>query len=89
MQIDPKRSFDKDIRSIRDKFVLKRLKEVLNDLEASESLQSCSLDIIQLSNAFGYYRLRVGDYRLGFKLVESRLELMHFRHRKEFYRVFP
>lgn len=37
----------------------------------------------------GYYRIRLGDYRLGFRLHDHELELMRVMHRREFYRYFP
>jgi len=36
-----------------------------------------------------YYRLRIGDYRLGIKLAGNTLELIRFLHRKDIYRRFP
>jgi mRNA interferase RelE/StbE len=37
----------------------------------------------------GYFRLRIGEYRLGLKLTEDGLEMIRFLHRKEIYRRFP
>jgi mRNA-degrading endonuclease RelE of RelBE toxin-antitoxin system len=36
-----------------------------------------------------YYRLRVGDYRLGLKLSGNTIELIRFLHRRDIYRRFP
>jgi mRNA interferase RelE/StbE len=37
----------------------------------------------------GYYRFRLGDYRMGFILTDDALILMRILHRREFYRYFP
>jgi mRNA interferase RelE/StbE len=37
----------------------------------------------------GYFRIRIGDYRLGVKLTENQIEIIRFLHRKEIYRRFP
>lgn len=36
-----------------------------------------------------YYRIRVGDYRLGLALEGDTVILVRFLHRKEIYRYFP
>jgi mRNA interferase RelE/StbE len=36
-----------------------------------------------------YYRIKLGEYRLGVKLEKSELELIRFLHRKDIYRRFP
>ncbi len=35
----------------------------------------------------GYWKLRVGDYRIGFKIVESEVWIFGIRHRKDIYRT--
>ena len=36
-----------------------------------------------------FYRIRFGDYRLGFSLEEDKLVLRRIAHRSDFYRKFP
>jgi mRNA interferase RelE/StbE len=36
-----------------------------------------------------YYRVRLGDYRLGLKFAENSIEMIRFLHRKDIYRRFP
>ncbi len=36
-----------------------------------------------------YYRIKVGDYRVGFKSVGALIEFMRVKHRKDIYRHFP
>jgi mRNA interferase RelE/StbE len=43
-------------------------------------------DIKRLTNFTPEYRLRVGDYRILFELVESRIVIYHVLHRRDAYR---
>ena len=36
-----------------------------------------------------FYRVRIGDYRLGFEITEDQIQLLAIMHRKEIYRFFP
>ncbi len=36
-----------------------------------------------------YYRIRIGDYRIGVKLEDDTFIFMRVLHRKEIYRYFP
>ena len=36
-----------------------------------------------------YYRLRLGDFRIGLKLENNTIYLMRVLHRKEIYKYFP
>jgi len=37
-----------------------------------------------------YYRIRIGDYRIGFKKAEGEnIEFMRVKHRKDIYKHFP
>lgn len=36
-----------------------------------------------------YYRIRIGDYRVGFKKEGDLIIFMRVKHRKDIYRYFP
>jgi len=36
-----------------------------------------------------YYRMRIGNYRIGFKVEFQNLILLRFMHRKDIYKYFP
>lgn len=36
-----------------------------------------------------YYRIRIGNYRLGLKQEQDTLTLLRFMHRKDIYTYFP
>jgi mRNA interferase RelE/StbE len=35
------------------------------------------------------YRIRIGDYRLGFYYTENQIEIARFLKRNDIYKVFP
>lgn len=46
-------------------------------------------DIKKLWGYQNYYRVRIGDYRVGFKVEKNAATFMRVRHRRDIYRVFP
>ena len=50
------------------------------------------LDIWSFSKLSGhdaYYRIRVGDYRIGVEVAEDVIIFVRILHRKDIYRYFP
>ncbi|WP_202218315.1 type II toxin-antitoxin system RelE/ParE family toxin [Okeania sp. KiyG1] len=46
-------------------------------------------NIKKLKGEEEYYRIRVGDYRLGIKVNDGIVFFVRILHRKEIYRYFP
>jgi mRNA interferase RelE/StbE len=45
---------------------------------------------VVLTGFKNYYRLRIGEYRLGFeKIDENTLRFILIAHRKDIYKIFP
>lgn len=83
-----KESFNKDLRRIRDKDLLNRTKAVILSVEQAKGLG----DIPNLERLKGwskYYRIRVGDYRVGLAVEGDVVTFVRFLHRKDIYRYFP
>ncbi len=36
-----------------------------------------------------YYRIKIGDFRVGIEFVEDKVILSRFLHRKDIYKYFP
>jgi mRNA interferase RelE/StbE len=88
MIIEVAKSFERDVSKIRDKKVSDLLSKVL------ENLSNC-IDLTQIVHlkkmkaVKNYYRIRIGDYRLGFKLEANSIILIRFLDRKDIYKYFP
>ncbi len=87
MKIFFEKSFGKDLEKLSDKKIAKRLLKTIEDLETSSDLKEFSIK--KLKGYTSYYRLKIGEYRLGFVLEDSQVNLVRFLHRREIYRFFP
>ena len=80
--------FLKDIAFIHHPKILKAIHEAILNAEAAGNLQQIR-NIEKMKDAKNAYRIRVGDYRIGFFLEENCIEFTRCLHRKEIYRYFP
>jgi mRNA interferase RelE/StbE len=79
----------KDLEAVsRNLGVKKRLLKLIEMLKTIDSLSELQ-NIKKIKGYDNYYRLRVGDYRLGLKLSGNTVELIRFLHRRDIYRRFP
>jgi len=81
-------SFAKDLRSVKEKGLLKRVKEIVEAVEKADLLEETP-NLKRLKGGRGYFRLRVGDYRIGLALENDTVVLVRFLHRKDIYKYFP
>ncbi|MEH2319205.1 type II toxin-antitoxin system RelE family toxin [Nostoc sp.] len=88
MNIEFKKSFEKDLNNIRDEALLKKIKIVIEEVENSENLADIS-NIKKLQADGNYYRIIIGDYRVGIAVSESVVLFLRILHRKDVYRYFP
>lgn len=79
----------KDLEALsRNPGVKKRLLKLIETLKAIKTLDELQ-HIKKIEGYDCYYRLRIGDYRLGLKLSRNTVELIRFLHRRDIYRRFP
>lgn len=68
--------------------MLERVKEAIEQVEAAQALNNVK-DLTKLSGGNNYYRIRVGDYRLGIVVEAETVEFVRCLNRREIYRYFP
>lgn len=89
MIVEFDKSFSKSIGKIKDNSVLKRTESFILILEAAERLDDVR-GVKKLQGHSSYYRHRIGDYRLGFELLDKdTIRFIILAHRKEIYKLFP
>jgi mRNA interferase RelE/StbE len=88
MRVLFERSFSRDLKKIRNKQVLKRVREVIAEAEAAASISEVA-NLKKLEGFDAYYRIRMGDYRIGIEVAEGKLIFVRVLNRKEIYRYFP
>jgi mRNA interferase RelE/StbE len=88
LNVEFKASFAKDLRKVRDKRLRENVREIIEQVEQVDSLQEIA-SIKKLKGETGYYRVRIGDYRLGLSVEGNIVTFVRFLHRKDIYRYFP
>jgi mRNA interferase RelE/StbE len=88
MKVEFLSSFAKDIDSINQKSDKLKLLKVIAQFERAITLIEIS-QIKKLSGHKSAYRIRIGDYRLGFFYESEKIIIARFVHRKEIYKIFP
>jgi mRNA interferase RelE/StbE len=83
-----KKSFNKDIAKISDKKLALKIEGVINSLQRANTIDLLP-DIKKLKGSINAYRIKIGDYRLGFYLNENTVVLTIFAHRKDINKYFP
>jgi mRNA interferase RelE/StbE len=58
------------------------------EIEDADNLEDVS-NVKKLKAEGDYYRIRVGDYRIGILINEDVVVFVRVLHRKEVYRYFP
>lgn len=88
MNVQFRASFVKDLRSINDKDTLRRIKETVEQIEQAQDLGNIP-NLKKLKGSGNYFRVRVGEYRIGMAIENQIATLVRCLNRKEIYRYFP
>ena len=88
MKVEFKDSFARDLKNVKDKGLLKRVKGVIEAVEKADSLSELQ-NLKKLQGGGHYYRLRVGDFRLGLAFENETVSFVRFLNRKDIYKLFP
>ena len=85
------KSFAKDLRKHKkNKELLDQIHRVVESVEQADAVSELT-NLKQLKAEGRYYRIRVGDYRIGITIDSDQVMVTFIRvlHRKEIYRFFP
>ena len=83
------RSFVKDLKAHeREKKLLDRVQEVILEVEAAETILAIK-NLKKLKAKGSYYRIRLGNYRIGLIIESETVTFVRFLHRRDIYRYFP
>ena len=83
-----RQTFDDDLSRIHHPGLLRRIKKTIEQVEAAQTFQQIP-NIKRLQAGGKYYRIRVGDYRLGFVFEQGAVTFVRCLNRKDIYRYFP
>ena len=88
MKVEFRDSFAKDLKGVKEKGLLQRVQEIIKAIEEANSLTELS-NLKKLKGGGNYFRVRVGDYRIGIALENDTVTFVRFLNRKEIYKYFP
>jgi mRNA interferase RelE/StbE len=88
MKVTFRKSFPRDLKKIRDQSVLDGVRAAIEQVEAVSQPQEIS-GLKKLGGAEHYYRLRVGEYRIGVAIEGDTVEFVRCLPRRDLYRFFP
>ena len=84
MQIEFSEKFIKDIENIEEKKILIKLNKIIEDIKNKKPVK-----MKKIKGFKNFYRIRIGDYRLGIEMNKEKVIIKRFLHRKKIYRLFP
>jgi mRNA interferase RelE/StbE len=88
MKVEFSAKFSKDLDSIKKESTKQAILATIEELEQAENLS----DLRGLKKLVGHssaFRIRIGDYRLGFFFEKDGVLLGRIAHRKDIYSLFP
>ncbi len=89
MNVEFDSSFLKSLRKLKEVQVRERVEQLILLLEQTHSFSKIS-NVKKIAGHQRYYRIRIGDYRLGLEKISSdTVRLIVIAHRKDIYDVFP
>ena len=82
-------SFEKSIKKLKDKRIKIRVIDLIETFQEAENIAEVP-NIKKMQGFQSFYRVRLGDYRVGFELLEDNtIYLILIAHRKDIYKYFP
>ena len=88
MKVSFRASFEKDLRDIRDTNVHKKIRGAIIRAENAADVMNLP-NVKKLAGKGPFYRIRIGDYRIGIEVRSTELTFVRALHRKDMYRFFP
>ncbi|WP_424583806.1 type II toxin-antitoxin system RelE family toxin [Tunicatimonas sp.] len=88
MKVRYEESFLKDLRKLKDERVKQKVRSIITNIKSASDLESLS-GVKKLKSDRNAYRIRIGDYRLGFYLENDTVDFARFTNRKNIYKKFP
>jgi mRNA interferase RelE/StbE len=88
MQIEITKRFGKQVIQCQDRNIRVKLSIIINDILKANNLSEIR-NIKKLKGAKDFYRIRIGNYRVGLAFQDGQVILAAFDHRSDIYKYFP
>ena len=88
MKVEFSNGFARDIGRIRNQSIRERIEKVIEQIERIDNFTAAS-NIKKLRAGGNHFRIRVGPYRVGFRLENDTVVFARCLPRRDFYQQFP
>lgn len=88
MKVRVDKSFEKDVKKIKDEKLFTRIADTIEQVQTAISTDEIK-NIKKLKGSNSYYRIRIGSYRIGISIVGDKVDFIRFLPRKDIYKYFP
>lgn len=88
MKVAFRTSFLRDVRAVKEKGVQRRIREVIEHVEQVSKPTEIS-NLKKLKGQGTYYRIRIGEFRVGLKIEADTVTFVRVLNRKDIYKYFP
>ncbi len=78
MKVSFEASFARDLKRLKDKKLLGRVKQVIEETKAAADLSDIK-NLRKMKSYATFYRIRLGDYRIGVEVLEDEIILEDLR----------
>jgi len=82
------KSFAKDVEKINSQSMNKKLFKVITGIQKASKISDIS-NLKKIHGTKNYYRIRIGDYRIGIIIIKEEVQMVRLLHRKDVYKYFP
>ena len=88
MEVEYLRTFAQDLKRIIEPALLRRIEQTVLEVKAAKSLREIR-NVKKMEDESNAFRIRIGDYRIGFYLAKGCVLFARVANRRDIYRIFP
>ena len=87
MQIELTRKFQKQVENCNDKHIKSKILAIVQAVIASENLNEFP-NLKKLTGYKNFYRIRLGNFRIGLVIEDKTIVFAAFDHRSDIYKYY-
>ncbi len=89
MNVRIDKSFEKDTKKIKDqKLLTTKIADTIEQVQACNSSDEIK-NMKKLKGSHDYFRIRIGNHRIGISIEGDTIDFIRFLPRKDIYKYFP
>lgn len=88
MEVKFTSAFNKDLAKLHDARLAVFIEEAIVNVKLAGTIEEIK-NLKKLRGYSKYFRIRIGDYRIGLFIEKNIVEFSRFLHRKDIYKYFP